>query len=160
MGVEVNGLADVFEDLDDLEDDFTGPTEPWVVGTNVEYSIYLEFGTSSHPIEADEAEALRFESGGEVLFRDNVEHPGIDPMPFFRPAVNEVRLEGEVGFIRHHTRKEPEDIDTVREFVSTLALALENRIKEIITRKGLIDTGNLRNSVQAVPVSDVGNLKD
>lgn len=31
MPVDVDGLDDLFRELDDLEDDFTGPTEDWIV---------------------------------------------------------------------------------------------------------------------------------
>jgi len=83
-----------------------------------------------------------------------VQHPGTDPQPFFRPAVNEVQLQGVDGFIRHNTRKDPTQIESSREFLQTLALALERRIKELAP----VDTGNLRASVGAVPIGDVGDL--
>lgn len=159
MGVEVDGLTDVFEELDDLEDDFGDEGENWVVGTNAEYSVYLEYGSSPHTIEGNPL--LYFEnSEGQLISKYEVQHPGNDPTPFFRPAINEVRLEGPDGFIRHNTRKDPQTIDSTREFVVTLAFAIQRRIQEIITQKGLIDTGNLRASVRAVPISDVGILPD
>lgn len=46
FGVNLNGLGLVLNALDDLEDDWGGETK-WVVGTNVHYSVYVEFGTSS-----------------------------------------------------------------------------------------------------------------
>jgi len=154
MGVEVNGLDDVFEELDDLKDDYSGPVESWVVGTNTEYAPIVEYGSSPHTITPDDAEVLRFEIDGEVIFTDEVQHPGTDPQPFFRPAVNEVQLQGVDGFIRHNTRKDPTQIESSREFLQTLALALERRIKELAP----VDTGNLRASVGAVPIGDVGDL--
>lgn len=160
MGVEVTGLADTFEALDKLEDDYSGPVEDYVVGTPVEYAPPLEFGSVPHEITPTDAEALRFEIDGEIVFSQSVDHPGNDPIPFFRPAVNEVRLQGVDGFIRHNTRKDIEDIDSTRELLQTLAFALEGRIKEIITQKGLVDTGNLRASVSAVPISDISELRE
>lgn len=159
MGVEVDGMGDVLSDLDELKDDFSGPNEDWVVGTPVEYSQYLEYGTTAHRVEPTDADALQFEINGDIAYSSGHEVSGIDPTPFFRPAVNEVRLQGPMGFIRHNSRKEPEDIESTREFLQTLSLALEGRIKEIITRKGLIDTGNLRASVQAVPITDIRELE-
>jgi len=103
MGVEVNGLDDVFEELDDLKDDYSGPVESWVVGTNTEYAPIVEYGSSPHTITPDDADVLRFELDGEVIFTDEVQHPGTDPQPFFRPAVNEVQLQGVDGFIRHNS---------------------------------------------------------
>jgi hypothetical protein len=43
-GLELLGTASVLEALDDLKD-FAGEAE-YVVGTNVEYAVYVEFGTS------------------------------------------------------------------------------------------------------------------
>jgi len=155
MGVEVNGLGDMFEDLDELEDDYSGPVEEWVVGTPVEYAPIVEYGSSRHTITPDDADVLRFEIDGDVIYTDEVQHPGTDPQPFFRPAVNEVQLQGTDGFIRHNTRKDPTQIESTREFLRTLSLALERRIKELAP----VDTGNLRASVGAVPISDIGDLE-
>lgn len=126
--LNIDGLLDVQKSLDDLEDRWTGG-DRWVVGTGVEYAIYLEFGTRH-----------------------------MDPKPFVRPAVRELRLQGVEGFIRHNTRTSVEEIDSVNELVRVLALALERRIKEIITQKGLIDTGTLRASVAALPGASVADL--
>lgn len=154
MGVEVDGLGDLYEGLDDLEDDYSGPVEDWITGTPVEYAPIVEYGSSPHTITPDNAEVLRFEIDGEVIYTDEVQHPGTDPQPFFRPAVNEVQLQGTDGFIRHNTRKDPTQIDSTREFLRTLSLALERRIKELAP----VDTGNLRASVASVPISDIGDL--
>lgn len=156
MGVEIDGLGDLYDELDDLEDAYSGPVEDWVVGSPTEYAPVVEYGSSAHTITPDSAEVLRFEIGGEVIYTDEVNHPGTDPQPFFRPAVNEVRLQGVDGFIRHNSRKEPNDIGSTREFLQTLSFALERRIKELAP----VDTGNLRASVSAVPISDIGDLQE
>lgn len=156
MPVEIDGLGDLYEELDDLEDAYSGPSEDWVVGTPVDYAPIVEYGSSPHTITPDDAEVLRFEIDGEVIYTDEVNHPGTDPQPFFRPAVNEVRLQGVDGFIRHNTRKDPTQIDSTREFLRTLSLALERRIKELAP----VDTGNLRISIQSVPISDVRQLQE
>jgi len=129
MPVDVDGLDDVFEDLDDLEDDFSGPTEDWVIGTAVEYSIYLEFGTRN-----------------------------MDPKPFFRPVLVEVRTRGVADFIEHNSKLEVEAIGSIRQLVGSLAFTIERRIKEVITEKGLIDTGTLRASILALPLGDASEL--
>lgn len=155
MPVEIDGLGELQTEIDELEDDFSGPTEDWVVGTNTEYAPHVEFGTSRHPITPDEKDALAFPGDdGETVIVAEVDHPGTDPQPFFRPAVNEVRLQGVKGFIRHNSRKEPNDIDSTREFLQTLAFALERRIKELAP----VDTGTLRASIGAVPISDINTL--
>jgi hypothetical protein len=82
----------------------------------------------------------------------------MDAKPFFQPAINEVRAQRVDGFISHNTRTSVADLDDIDEILQALALALERRIKEIITAKGLIDTGTLRASVVAVKGADVSKL--
>lgn len=61
-----------------------------LVGTNVEYAPDVEFGTQPHVIEADDAEALRFEgSDGDIVYTKSVNHPGTPAQPFLRPAIRE-----------------------------------------------------------------------
>jgi len=130
FGLEVEGFAAAIEELEDLIDDLDSDRE-FLVGTGVEYSVFLEFGTSK-----------------------------MDPKPFFQPALNEVRLEGVEGFIAHNTRTSVEAQDSLDDVLRVLALAIERRVKEIITRKGLIDTGTLRASLIAVPGGDPSVLPD
>lgn len=156
MGVEVDGLGDLYEELDDLEDAYSGPVESWVVATPVDYAPDVEYGTAAHPITPDEKDALAFPGdGGDTVVVAKVNHPGTDPQPYFRPAINEVRLQGVDGFIRHNSRKDPTQIDSTREFLATLSLALERRISELAP----VDSGNLSASVEAVPISDIGDLE-
>lgn len=131
MPVDVNGLNDLFQDLDELEDDFTGPTEDWIIGTNVEYSIFLEFGTRH-----------------------------MDPKPYFRPVMAEVRAKGVADFLEDHTQLEVEAVTSIRQLVVGTALAFERRVKEVVTKKGLIDTGTLRASIVALPAANASNLPD
>jgi len=84
----------------------------------------------------------------------------MDPKPFFRPALQEVRARGVDGFINAHTKTTVEALGSIRQIVAALAFAIERRIKEIITAKGLILTGTLRSSVLAVPLADVSDLPD
>jgi hypothetical protein len=85
----------------------------------------------------------------------------MDPKPFFQPAINEARLEGIRGFIRHNSDLSSlSKVDTLDQLLGVLALALERRVKEIIAQKGLIDTGTLRASVLAVPGGDPSKLPD
>lgn len=119
--VEVESFERVIESLNDIEDDIRGAGTV-TVGTGVKYSIWLEFGTSD-----------------------------MDPKPFFRPALAELRAKGVERFLENNTNLSVEQIDDLDSLVKVVGLALERRIKEIITRKGLIDTGTLRASVLAVP---------
>jgi len=127
ISFELSGLDRIERRLEDLRDDWDDSPR-YLVGSAVEYAVYLEYGSSK-----------------------------MDPKPFFRPALAEARADLE-GFIADNTRKRAEEIDTARELVRTIALALERRVKEIITEKGLIDTGTLRASVLAVPGTDFGQL--
>lgn len=123
----LDGLADHVGDLEEEQERWTGG-EVWAVGTAVEYSVYVEFGTSK-----------------------------MDPRPFFRPALfaYEANL---AAAIESDTETSLDEIDSVDELVRTVAFGLERRIKRIITRKGLVDTGTMRASVLAVPGPDVGQL--
>jgi len=101
---ELNQRIDALEELGD---------DRWLVGTGVEYAVYLEFGTSE-----------------------------MNPKPFVRPALR--RVSRDVETIAR-------DADDAGEIVQRIAFRLEAEIKQVITRKGLIDTGTLRASVRAVP---------
>jgi len=124
LDLNLDGLEAAINRLDELEDDVETLTT-YTVGTAVEYAVYLEFSTSK-----------------------------MDAKPFFRPAINEVRAQGVDGFIAHNTRTTLEAQDSLDDVLRVLALAIERRVKEIITRKGLIDTGTLRASVIAVSGGD------
>lgn len=126
--VDTTGFTDAIEELKDLEEDL-GRGGPWVVGTAVNYSVFLEFGTRK-----------------------------MDAKPVFRPVLAEVRAQGVEDFIDDNSRTSVGEIDDVGELVRVLAFALERRVKEVITKKGLIDTGTLRASVKAVPGADVSQL--
>jgi HK97 gp10 family phage protein len=54
------------------------------VGPDVEYAVYVEYGTHPHVIRPVRAEALRFEVEGEIVFARLVRHPGTKPNPFVR----------------------------------------------------------------------------
>jgi hypothetical protein len=133
MGIDVDAdafTADIERAIDEVDDleEQWSGGTIWTVGTAVNYAIYLEFGT-----------------------RD------MDPKPFLRPAVAEARASLET-FIATNTRTTLDAIDSADELVRIVALALERRVKEIITEKGLIDTGTLRASVAAIPVADASAL--
>lgn len=115
------------EGLTNLNEEFNDEIDDWsdagstYVGTAVSYGIFLEFGTSK-----------------------------MDPKPFFRPALAEAKADLK-GFVRDHTNTTAEAVGSADRLVRVIALALERRVKEIITDKGLIDTGTLRASILAVP---------
>lgn len=123
MGIDFSGFSpgDQSRAVRDERDEWSGDDTTWHVGTAVEYSIFLEYGTSK-----------------------------MDPKPFFRPALAEAGRDL-AAFVRDNSQKTLSQVDGPQELVRTIAFALERRVKEIITEKGLIDTGTLRASVKAVP---------
>jgi len=146
IDLTINGDDALERALSELRRDYSGSPEK-VVGTNVEYAIHLEFGTRPHTITPTDAEVLRFEADGEEVFAMEVQHPGIDPKPFLRPPVNDARRNpGE--FIRTNTQTALEELGSAEEVVEALALAVERKVKQTITQKGLIDTGTLRASIR------------
>jgi HK97 gp10 family phage protein len=61
------------------------------VGTNIDYARYHEYGVArSWFIEARDAKALRFNIGGETLFRRRVTHPPLPERSFLRSALAEM----------------------------------------------------------------------
>jgi len=128
FSIDLDGLDAARRELDDLENDVE-TLGGFTVGTGVFYAQFLEFGTSK-----------------------------MDAKPFFRPAINEVRTQGVEGFIAEHTGTTVDALGDAGDVLRVLALALERRIKEIITEKSLIDTGTLRASVVAVRGADPSKL--
>lgn len=69
----------------------------------------------------------------------------MDPRPFVRPSIGEI--ESTLSEIAERS-------DSADELVQRVAFGLEREIKQTLTRKSLIDTGNLRASVRAVEGGD------
>jgi len=128
FSLDVDGIERAIDEVREQIDDVQSRAE-FVVGTGVEYAIYVEAGT-----------------------RD------MDPRPFFQPVINEVRLQGVGGFLKHNTQTSVEALDTLDQVLKALVFAIERRVKEIITQKGLIDTGVMRASVVAVRGGDPSKL--
>jgi len=133
FSLNLDNLEETIEAIDDVAEQAKSDRR-FLVGTAVEYSIFIEVGTEDK-----------------------------DPRPFFRPALQEVRSKGVAPFVAENTETtvrakfETGGMDAV---LTTLALALERRIKEIITTKRIIDTGTLRASVLAIPGDDPRGLPD
>lgn len=128
LSLELQGLEEALARLEELEGDVE-TLATYTVGTGVEYAVYLEFGTSK-----------------------------MDAKPFVRPTINEIRVQGVDGFIRHNTKTTVEAQESVDDVIRILAFAVERRMKEIVTDKGLIDTGRLRASIVAVRGGDPSAL--
>lgn len=59
------------------------------IGTDVDYALYVEFGTKPHVIRSHGPWPLR-SAKGEV-FGPVVHHPGTPAQPFLRPALDDLR---------------------------------------------------------------------
>jgi len=118
--MDIHGLEEHQRQLQEQAEQWSQSSGSWYVGTAVSYAVYVEFGTSK-----------------------------MDAKPFFRPALVEAKRDLS-EFIRENTQKTLQQVDDPAELVRTIAFALERRVKEIITEKGLIDTGTMRASVKAV----------
>lgn len=58
----VIGLGQLFDGLTDIRDAIEASSNGWVVGTNVEYAVYVEFGTRHM-----EAQPYLFKAAREVM---------------------------------------------------------------------------------------------
>ena len=53
------------------------------------YGRFVEEGTRPHVISARNVRALRFSTGGSIVFAKNVKHPGTKPVRMLRRGVSE-----------------------------------------------------------------------
>ena len=56
-----------------------------------DYAEAVEYGTSPRVIKAVNKKALKFKMGGKEVIVKQVNHPGTEAQPFFRPALDMVR---------------------------------------------------------------------
>lgn len=68
------------------------------VGSDVEYSGFVNDGTRPHVIRPRNAQALRFRVGGRVVFARVVHHPGTRARPFLDRALREVAAQRGYSF--------------------------------------------------------------
>jgi len=125
------------EALDDLKETGTSDRVE-VVGTTVEYGVYLEIGTEDMP-----------------------------PYPWFRPAVREFRANPESFIIDNTGYTSVEEIPSADALVTAIAQALVNQMEHNVSAASSSDrspgthpehpkrdTGTLVNSIQAVRTSE------
>lgn len=133
---DFEGAAQTFEAFEDLRDQYADGVT-FVVGTTVEYGVYLEFGTEDMP-----------------------------PYPWFRPAIREFKANPE-SFIRDNTDfASIDEIESTEEMVATVAAALQNQMENNVNAQKSVDrspgtdpehpqrdTGNLTASILAVRIN-------
>lgn len=133
MGVELDGLDGLEDRLNELEDKWGGSGEiVYRVVTDKNYAVHVEFGRG--PVEAQEAEALRFVIDGEVVFAKSV--GPAEPQPFMRPALREAE---------RNLATLAEDADSLEDFLRRVALFTEREARDDVTR----DTGELARSIES-----------
>jgi hypothetical protein len=54
------------------------------------YASFVHEGTRPHHIAPRQASVLRFPKSGTMLYRPSVQHPGTQPRPFLRVAMDQV----------------------------------------------------------------------
>jgi hypothetical protein len=134
MGAELEGVDSLLNTTDRIADEWGDRrTVVYIVGTNVEYAPAVEFGSARHVIRGD---PLRFEVGGEVVFAQSVDHPGTDPQPFLRPALEAAD---------RNLRTLAEGATSVEDFTRRVALFVEHEAKD----RAPVETGNLRSSIRS-----------
>ena len=57
-----------------------------IIGPDVPYAGYVEFGTKPHDIKPKTKRVLKFTVGGQTVFARVVHHPGTKPNPFVQDS--------------------------------------------------------------------------
>jgi len=127
--------ADVRVALENLRDEWETDAV-FRVGSNVDYGVILEFGRG--PIEADDAEALRFENqAGETIFRKRVSgHP---PYPWFRPAIREFQANPQRFVLDNTAFNSFKEIPNGEALVRAVATSLQNKMKNNVNAQSASD---------------------
>lgn len=83
---------DTGELIENISAEQIAPGE-WRVVSAADHARPVEFGARPHTITPTDADALRFEIDGDVVYASKVDHPGQDAQPYFRPAMDSVQSE-------------------------------------------------------------------
>ena len=60
----------------------------WLIIVGADHAKPVEYGSRPHVITPNDAEALRFEIDGQIVFAQRVFHPGNPAQPYLRPAID------------------------------------------------------------------------
>lgn len=140
MGADLKGVADLTSTTDEIAARWSG-TVTYAIGTNVDYAAVVEYGSGPHEITPDDAEVLRFEVGGTVVYTQHVDHPGTEAQPYLRPAIKEAG--GNLKSIASNAT-------TLEQATRRIAEDVASRAK----RKAPVDTGTLRASIHYYPLNN------
>jgi len=135
ISIDLSGMSQLREKLDELKDDYDGDAV-YAVGTNTKYATFLEFGTRNMP-----------------------------PYPFFKPAIREFEANPEAFIADNTGYSGIDDIGGTDAFVRAVATALKTQIEKNVNAAGArdrspgtdpdhpkIDTDTLRASIDVVRV--------
>ena len=134
-------------DIEKFKEQFEGE---YTVSYSTDYAVHVEFGTSSHIIRPRDKKVLHFHKtkgrtqhthtgghsakiGADATFAKEVRHPGTQPQPFLRPAVEEARVR------LPEFLKKGWDLKQITEFIFL-------RSQDIIVQNNTIDKGKLLQS--------------
>lgn len=134
MGIDVNGVSQIEEGLEDLKDRLESDRGA-IVGASADHAAPIEFGSDPHTIEADDAEALHFEYEGEEVFVKSVEHPGMEEQPFLRPAAR---------YVEANIEEYIEETESVEDAIKEAAVDGVRQAK----KNAAVDDGDLHNSIR------------
>jgi hypothetical protein len=134
VNLEIDGISKITAELDEIGDDWSGGGG-WRVVNPVDYAAIIEFGRG--PVTPTNADVLRFEAGGEVVY--TMRSGPVAPQPMIRPAVDETKRQ--VGAIARSS-------GNLDDFLQRMAFAIEGAA----ARRTPVDTGNLRSAWSSRPL--------
>lgn len=73
----------------------------WMIESRADHALDVEYGTQPHLITPNTGDYLKFESDGETVYTHFANHPGTDPQPYLRPALNRHQS----GYVRNIARR-------------------------------------------------------
>lgn len=60
----------------------------FIIGTNMPYAEFVEFGTDAHIIKTTDKQALKFYGGDQFHFAKEVHHPGTEGRAMFQKGID------------------------------------------------------------------------
>jgi hypothetical protein len=136
--LELDGFEKTKQRFEELRERYDGDGVTYVVGTAVEYAIYLEFGTENMP-----------------------------PYSWFRPAIREFKANPESFLLDNTDFSSVDEIETTEGLVKAVSFALQTKMTANVNAQDPSadrspgvdpdhpsrDTGNLSASIQAVRIN-------
>lgn len=138
FNLELDGFEKTKQQFEELRERYDGDGVTYVVGTSVEYGVYLEFGTEK-----------------------------MSPKPWFRPAIREFKANPESFLLDNTEFGSVDEIETTEELVKAVSFALQTKMTANVNAQDPSadrspgvdpdhpsrDTGNLSASIQAVRIN-------